>query len=124
MSKETDLSRLQELAAVLNRTPDLSGSAADIRQRVAEWEEEAQALTGDEGGEGDDDSNDGELIARTEEKPSVSGWRRVKALQTFHAHARDADSDRRKELILRGELVRVPETILALLIAAGLVAEC
>ncbi|TYF39184.1 DNA packaging protein FI, partial [Enterobacter hormaechei] len=43
MSKETDLSRLQELAAVLNRTPDLSGSAADIRQRVAEWEEEAQA---------------------------------------------------------------------------------
>ncbi|TYF39156.1 DNA packaging protein FI, partial [Enterobacter hormaechei] len=35
-----------------------------------------------------------------------------------------ADSDRRKELILRGELVRVPETILALLIAAGLVAEC
>lgn len=122
MSKETDLHRLQELATVLNRTPDLSGSAADIRQRVAEWEEEAQALTGDEGGEVDD-SNDGELIARTEEKPSVSGWQQVKALQTFHAHAREADSDRRKELILRGELVGVPEAILARLIAAGLAAE-
>ncbi|MBN0438371.1 hypothetical protein JTM67_38495, partial [Pseudomonas aeruginosa] len=77
MSKETDLKRLQELATALGRTPDLSGSAADIRQRVAEWEEEALALSGDEGDGSDDNTIDGELITRTEEKPVASGWRRV-----------------------------------------------
>ncbi len=123
MSKETDLKRLQELATALGRTPDLSGSAADIRQRVAEWEEEALALSGDEGDGSDGNIIDGELITRTEEKPAASGWRRVKARQTFHAHAREVDSDRRKELILHDEVVRVPEAVLARLIAAGLVDE-
>ncbi len=123
MSKETDLKRLQELATALGRTPDLSGSAADIRQRVAEWEEEALALSGDEGDGSDGNIIDGELITRTEEKPAASGWRRVKARQTFHAHAREVDSDRRKELILLDEVVRVPEAVLARLIAAGLVDE-
>ena len=123
MSKETDLKRLQELATALGRTPDLSGSAADIRQRVAEWEEEALALSGDEGDGSDDNTIDGELITRTEEKPVASGWRRVKARQTFHTHAREADSDRRKELILPDEVGRVPEAVLARLIAAGLVDE-
>lgn len=123
MSKETDLKRLQELATALGRTPDLSGSAADIRQRVAEWEEEALALSGDEGDGSDGNIIDGELITRTEEKPAASGWRRVKARQTFHAHAREVDSDRRKELILLAEVVRVPEAVLARLIAAGLVDE-
>ncbi|HBQ0110907.1 DNA packaging protein FI [Klebsiella pneumoniae subsp. pneumoniae] len=123
MSKETDLKRLQELATALGRTPDLSGSAADIRQRVAEWEEEALALSGDEGDGSDGNIIDGELITRTEEKPTASGWRRVKARQTFHAHAREVDSDRRKELILLDEVVRVPEAVLARLIAAGLVDE-
>lgn len=123
MSKETDLKRLQELATALGRTPDLSGSAADIRQRVAEWEEEALALSGDEGDGSDGNIIDAELITRTEEKPAASGWRRVKARQTFHAHAREVDSDRRKELILLDEVVRVPEAVLARLIAAGLVDE-
>lgn len=123
MSKETDLKRLQELATALGRTPDLSGSAADIRQRVAEWEEEALAFSGDEGDGSDGNIIDGELITRTEEKPAASGWRRVKARQTFHAHAREVDSDCRKELILLDEVVRVPEAVLARLIAAGLVDE-
>lgn len=121
MSKEIDLQRLQELATALKRTPDLSGSAADIRQRVAEWEEEALALTDDEDDEGG--VNTGKLIAGAEEMTSTSGWRRVKARETLHIRARETDSDRAKELILAGEMARVPEDLLRPLIAAGLVDE-
>ncbi|QGX88286.1 hypothetical protein BHJ80_14045 [Escherichia coli] len=39
-TKEENLKRLRELAASLGREPDISGSAADIAQRVAELEEE------------------------------------------------------------------------------------
>ncbi|MCX3082832.1 DNA-packaging protein FI [Klebsiella michiganensis] len=124
MSREIDLQRLQELATVLKRTPDLSGSAADIRQRVAEWEEEALALTGDEDDGGEGVSNIGELISGTEGMQSSSGWRRVKARQTLHFHAREVDSDRSKELILAGEMACVPEALLGQLIAAELVTEC
>ncbi|EMP4551123.1 DNA-packaging protein FI [Shigella flexneri] len=38
--KDDNLKRLRELAASLGREPDISGSAADIAQRVAELEEE------------------------------------------------------------------------------------
>ncbi|CAH3737601.1 DNA-packaging protein FI [Citrobacter freundii] len=42
-TKEENLQRLRELAGRLEREPDVSGSAADIAQRVAEWEEEIAA---------------------------------------------------------------------------------
>ncbi len=45
-TKEENLKRLCELAERLGREPDVSGSAADIAQRVAELEEEL----GDAGG--------------------------------------------------------------------------
>lgn len=112
-----------DLIRTINLIKSARVGAADIRQRVAEWEEEALALSGDEGDGSDGNIIDGELITRTEEKPAASGWRRVKARQTFHAHAREVDSDRRKELILLDEVVRVPEAVLARLIAAGLVDE-
>ncbi len=38
-TKEQNLKRLDELALILGREPDISGSAAEIAQRVAEWEE-------------------------------------------------------------------------------------
>ena len=41
-TKEQNLKRLDELARILGREPDISGSAAEIAQRVAEWEEEAE----------------------------------------------------------------------------------
>ena len=41
-TKEQNLKRLDELALILGREPDISGSAAEIAQRVAEWEEEAE----------------------------------------------------------------------------------
>ncbi|EAO9182109.1 DNA breaking-rejoining protein, partial [Salmonella enterica] len=40
-TKEENIARLQELAVQLGREPDISGSAAEISQRVDEWEEEA-----------------------------------------------------------------------------------
>ncbi|EIL6850521.1 DNA-packaging protein FI, partial [Escherichia coli] len=39
-TKEQNLKRLGELSRILGREPDMSGSAADIAQRVAELEEE------------------------------------------------------------------------------------
>ncbi|HDS0824943.1 TPA: DNA-packaging protein FI, partial [Escherichia coli] len=59
--KDENLKRLKELSELLGREPDMSGSAADIAQRVAELEEElgdvdgtdsqASALTGQENNE-------------------------------------------------------------------------
>ncbi|KDX17585.1 DNA packaging FI family protein [Escherichia coli 2-210-07_S3_C3] len=42
-TKEENQKRLRELAGLLGREADMSGSAADIAQRVAEWEEEVCA---------------------------------------------------------------------------------
>ncbi|HCD3775780.1 TPA: hypothetical protein NBO89_003924 [Escherichia coli] len=39
-TKEENLNRLRQLAGLLGREADMSGSAADIAQRVSEWEEE------------------------------------------------------------------------------------
>lgn len=39
-TKEENLKRLRELGEMLGREPDISGSAAEIAQRVAELEEE------------------------------------------------------------------------------------
>ncbi|EJL9207319.1 DNA packaging protein, partial [Salmonella enterica] len=42
-TKEENIQRLRELATRLGRDPDVSGSAAELSQRVMEWEEEAEA---------------------------------------------------------------------------------
>ncbi|HEC0719363.1 TPA: DNA packaging protein, partial [Salmonella enterica subsp. enterica serovar Typhimurium] len=42
-TKEENIQRLRELATRLGRAPDVSGSAAELSQRVMEWEEEAEA---------------------------------------------------------------------------------
>lgn len=39
-TKEENLNRLRQLAGLLGREADMLGSAADIAQRVSEWEEE------------------------------------------------------------------------------------
>ncbi|WP_200779604.1 DNA-packaging protein FI [Klebsiella pneumoniae] len=44
MNKTEALARLKELAVILGREVDTTGTAADIEQRVIEWEEEAVAL--------------------------------------------------------------------------------
>ncbi|MBJ4473316.1 DNA packaging protein, partial [Salmonella enterica subsp. enterica serovar Kentucky] len=37
-TKEENIQRLRELATRLGRDPDVSGSAAELSQRVMEWE--------------------------------------------------------------------------------------
>ncbi|EII13062.1 hypothetical protein EC50959_5065 [Escherichia coli 5.0959] len=54
-TKEENQKRLRQLAGLLGREADMSGSAADIAQRVSEWEEELAAsregiMPGDESG--------------------------------------------------------------------------
>ncbi len=39
-TKEENQKRLRQLAGLLGREADMSGSAAEIAQRVSEWEEE------------------------------------------------------------------------------------
>ncbi len=55
-TKEENQKRLRQLAGLLGREADMAGSAADIAQRVSEWEEELAAsregiMPGDESGE-------------------------------------------------------------------------
>ncbi len=42
-TKEENQKHLRQLAGLLGREADMSGSAADIAQRVSEWEEELAA---------------------------------------------------------------------------------
>ncbi len=44
--KKKNQKHLRQLAGLLGREADMSGSAADIAQRVSEWEEELAASPG------------------------------------------------------------------------------
>ncbi|MFO6427060.1 DNA-packaging protein FI [Escherichia coli] len=59
MTKEQMTERLQALAVILGREADISGSKADLEQRLAEWEEEAVGFDGGgyRGGRGDNDAS-------------------------------------------------------------------
>ncbi|EAO1992833.1 DNA breaking-rejoining protein [Salmonella enterica] len=109
-TKEENVARLQVLAVQLGREPDISGSAAEISQRVQEWEEEAQ----DAGGSLSDTRGDKRGEART-------GYVRVRANRTLHIHALDEEADSQPELIIQGQVVRIPVDALNKLLEAGLV---
>ncbi|WP_213084581.1 DNA-packaging protein FI, partial [Escherichia coli] len=64
-TKEENQKHLRQLAGLLGREADMSGSAADIAQRVSEWEEELAAsregiMPGDESGPEQNHTDDGE----------------------------------------------------------------
>ncbi|HDW3010319.1 TPA: DNA breaking-rejoining protein, partial [Escherichia coli] len=85
MTKEQMTERLQALAVILGREADISGSKADLEQRLAEWEEEAVGFDGEETGKeevGNDASGDG--------MHSERGLARVRMLKTAHMPACDA----------------------------------
>ncbi len=68
-TKEENQKRLRQLAGLLGREADMSGSAADIAQRVSEWEEELAAsregiMPGDESGPEQNHTDDGEQFAQ------------------------------------------------------------
>ncbi|EFV8088119.1 hypothetical protein GJ354_21400 [Shigella dysenteriae] len=96
--KDENLKRLKELSELLGREPDMSGSAADIAQRVAELEEElggvdgtdnqASVLTGQE--------NNGEAVPpeRMIQNTDEDDWQAVLHIAVFvRAQAPDSELD-------------------------------
>ena len=88
-TKEQNLKRLDELALILGREPDISGSAAEIAQRVAEWEEEMQS-SGDDVQVMNMDIRERETAAH-DVREETSGaltpqrWRQVRTLMRVNA---------------------------------------
>ncbi|HHA3666470.1 TPA: DNA-packaging protein FI [Salmonella enterica subsp. enterica serovar Orion] len=122
-TKEENIQRLRELATRLGRDPDVSGSAAELSQRVMEWEEEAEA----------------EAEAEAEHLPAVEndsdesivppgiGQRServlIRALRTLHICAIDPDSTRELDMVMAGNPARISQHDVDELIAAGLIIE-
>ncbi|HDP0319402.1 TPA: DNA breaking-rejoining protein [Salmonella enterica subsp. enterica serovar Concord] len=117
-TKEENVKRLQELAVMLGRDADLSGSAADIRQRVAEWEEEAG--TGDEAGENNGDHDAGVEVT-VADATHLSTMVTVTANHTLHVHALEAGSERKIELLQAGSSARISAAFLDEMLGSGLV---
>ncbi|EHC5874292.1 DNA breaking-rejoining protein [Salmonella enterica subsp. enterica serovar Eastbourne] len=117
--KDEKVKRLQELAVILGREPDISGSAAEISQRVKEWEEEAgsQSETASEISPTENVNTD---ETDSSDKPQA-GMVMVRALCTLHIDALSPDSDRTLELVKKGDLVRIPAGLLDEMIEDGLV---
>ncbi|EBY1954374.1 DNA breaking-rejoining protein [Salmonella enterica] len=120
-TKEENTARLQELAVQLGREPDISGSAAEISQRVAEWEEEAGGMTSGEPAETTAGAPQGEPGAVKSSLHS-SGFVLIRAVRTLHIHALAADSDRILDTVQAGDSARIQEVYVDELARDGLIA--
>ncbi|APL03441.1 DNA-packaging protein FI [Shigella flexneri] len=119
--KDENLKRLKELSELLGREPDMSGSAADIAQRVAELEEElgdvdgtdsqASALTGQE---------NNEVSAQPDTVTDTADLVTVVALVTLHTDALHATRDEAVAFVLPGTAFRVSAGVAAEMTERGL----
>ncbi len=120
--KEENIARLRELAVQLGREPDISGSAAEIRQRVAEWEEEADGMSAGENAEttADDPQDEPGTV-----KSSLhsSGFVLIRAVRTLHINALAMDSDRVLDTVLAGDPARIPAKYVDELAGDGLIVK-
>lgn len=119
-TKEENVARLQELAVQLGREPDISGSAAEIRQRVAEWEEEVNGMPDGENTEAAADAPQGEPGSE-KSRIHLSGLVLIRAVRTLHIHALAVDSDRVLDTVLAGDSARIPAMYVDELAGDGLI---
>ncbi|EHJ9864216.1 DNA breaking-rejoining protein [Salmonella enterica] len=119
-TKEENIARLQELAVQLGRDPDISGSAAEISQRVAEWEEEVGGMPDGENAETTASDPQDEPGAVKSSLHS-SGFVLIRAVRTLHIHALAADSDRVLETVPAGGPARIPARYVDELAGDGLI---
>ncbi|OSL95260.1 DNA-packaging protein FI [Escherichia coli] len=118
MTKEQMTERLQELAVVLGREADISGSKADLEQRLAEWEEEAAGLDEAAGpGAVFDDTSD---TSSSEEMHFDRGLVRVRMLKMVHMPACDAVTGKMLIFAPAFGVVLVNEATVPALLADGL----
>ncbi|BDY51228.1 DNA breaking-rejoining protein [Escherichia coli] len=120
MTKEQMTERLQELAVILGREADISGSKADLEQRLAEWEEEAECIH-----QTDEISDEVPEVQKTERvTQNATDLVRVRMKVTAHLCAFDERGTRRVEFALAGQIVSLEPHRLASVIAAGVAEVC
>ncbi|HAO0391903.1 TPA: DNA-packaging protein FI [Escherichia coli] len=126
-TKEQNLKRLGELSRILGREPDMSGSAADIAQRVAELEEELDD-TDDIAGQDTSVSPENALTghenevvsAQTDTVTDTAALVTVVALVTLHTDALHATRDEPVAFVLPGTAFRVSAGVAAEMTERGL----
>ncbi len=126
-TKEQNLKRLGELSRILGREPDMSGSAADIAQRVAELEEELDD-TDDIAGQDTPLSPENALTGHENEVVSAqpdtvidtAALVTVVALVTLHTDALHATRDEPVAFVLPGTAFRVSAGVAAEITERGL----
>lgn len=122
MTKEQMIERLQALAEILRRDVDISGSKADLEQRLSEWEEEAEALQDND----QEPSESAEVVPNVVKSHVADGASgntehvRVCMLKTAHLDAWDETDTRRLAFAYAGQVVYVEDRLVAGLVANGL----
>ncbi|KFC09036.1 hypothetical protein GTGU_01228 [Trabulsiella guamensis ATCC 49490] len=116
-TKAENIVTLVALAEKLGRQVDTTGTAAEVAQRVAEWQEEADGLDGT----GTEPVDDGEPVGTDSESaqqpaaisPSEhDGMVLVKLLMSVHlAGAYAADGVTKVDIGTAGQQVRIPESL-------------
>ncbi|EEV2251326.1 hypothetical protein EO945_004734 [Escherichia coli] len=96
-TKEQNLKRLDELALILGREPDISGSAAEIAQRVAEWEEEIQS-SGEDVQVGDTVIRERETAAHDVREDTSGALTRIRVLTCLHLCGIDGETGESVEI--------------------------
>ncbi|HGP2816518.1 TPA: DNA-packaging protein FI [Salmonella enterica] len=119
-TKEENVARLRELAVQLGREPVISGSAAEISQRVAEWEEEAGGISDKEDTETSADISQDEPES-VKSNTHLSGFALIRAVRTLHIHALATDSDRILDTVQAGDSARIPAIYVDELVGDGLI---
>ncbi|MEE6988700.1 DNA-packaging protein FI [Escherichia coli :H19] len=120
-TKEENLNRLRQLAGLLGREADMSGSAADIAQRVSEWEEELAAfregiMYGDESGAEKNYTEDAGQLNNTDDPDDVKA---VRVRKCLHVMGYCPETGRPVELTFRGMRVLVPSPLATAMIQHG-----
>ncbi|ELQ4284944.1 DNA breaking-rejoining protein [Salmonella enterica] len=120
-TKEENVARLQELAVQLGREADISGTAAEISQRVDEWEEEAAGMPDGKNAETTADASQDEPGSAKSNIHLSSGFVLIRALHTLHIDALAADSDRVLDTVQAGDSARIPAIYVDELAGDGLI---
>ncbi|CAD6519718.1 DNA-packaging protein FI [Escherichia coli] len=120
-TKEENLNRLHELAGLLGREADMSGSAADIALRVSEWEEELAAsresiMHADESVSEQNYTDDGRQLNNTDIPDDVKA---VRVRKCLHVMGYCPETGRPVELTFRGMRVMVPSSLAIAMIQHG-----
>ena len=116
-TKEENLNRLRQLAGLLGREADMSGSAADIAQRVAEWEEEVCAS---ENEIADVDDTVYEQAYRNTGEDAFGILERIMLLKCFYLCGVDDETCEPVEHVDAGRVILMPPSVAKDMVKSGM----